>query len=229
MKLRIAVAAILSVIGGFAQAADLPLAGKVPPYVAAQPMYNWSGLWIGIRGGYGVNSTNVATLTDGVSTFDIGSAPKGFVGGGDAGIDFQFSPAFVGGIYVEQDFADLRNSANLGSVSLANLTNYLGAAGVRFGYLVTPTTLLFVKGGFAWVGAHPEFSRVGTTQAITDTSFGYEIGGGLEHKLGGNWSVKIEYDHTHAGDKQIPISEGLSSIAHYTIDKGMVGISYKLF
>ncbi len=173
-----------------------------------------------------------------MSALDIGSAPKGFVGGVDGGIDFQFSPAFVGGIYIEQDFADLRSSVNAdlrssvnmgGGTSLSNLTNYLGAAGGRFGYLVTPASLLYLKGGLAWVGAHPNFSAVGTSQEITDTSFGYELGGGLEHKLGGGWAVKIEYDHTHAGDKTIAINEVLSSTAHYTIDKGMVGITKQLF
>jgi outer membrane immunogenic protein len=219
-----------------AMAADLPV--KAAPYAPPPAAYNWTGFWIGIRGGYGVNSTDVGTLNLGGTSIDIGTAPKGFVGGGDAGLDFQFSPAFVGGIYIEQDFADLRSTANMGvgGISLANLTNYLGAAGARFGYLVTPASLLYLKGGFAWVGAHPNFSAVGTAQSISDTSVGYELGVGLEHKLVGNWSVKIEYDHTHAGDKSLDASGAfqappgtVTSTTHYTIDKGMIGIAYKLF
>ena len=124
-------------------------------------------------------------------------------------------------------FADLRTSVNMGSVSLANLTNYLGAAGARFGYLVTPVSLIYLKGGFAWVGAHPDFAAVGTSKSISDTSTGYELGVGLEHRMDAHWSVKIEYDHTKAGDKSMVIAEGLTSTAHYTIDKGMVGINYR--
>src|SRR5260370_37599601 len=125
------------VISSWSRAADLGV-NKAPPYAASASTYNWSGIWLGIRGGYGANTTSVGTLSDGVSALDIGSAPKGFVGGVDGGIDFQFSPAFVGGIYIEQDFADLRSSVNAdlrssvnmgGVTSLSNLTSYLGSAG----------------------------------------------------------------------------------------------------
>src|SRR5260370_40211469 len=127
----IAIGGLAVVISWLGRAADLPY--KAPPYAAPAPAYNWSGIWLGIRGGYGANTTSVGTLSDGVSALDIGSAPKGFVGGVDGGIDFQFSPAFVGGIYIEQDFADLRSSvnpdlrisSNIGAATpLSNLTTY---------------------------------------------------------------------------------------------------------
>src|SRR5437899_7029633 len=224
IALFVIVAALLLLMSSFVRAADLP--AKASPWAPASA-YTWNGFWLGIRGGRGVNATSAASLTDGITTIDFGAAPKGIVGGLNGGLDLQLGQSVVAGLYIEQDFADLRASTNVGSISLANLTNYLGAAGARFGYLVTPASLIYVKGGFAWVGAHPDFAAVGTSKAISDTSTGYEVGVGLEHRMNANWSVKIEYDHTKAGDKTMAISEAMTSTAHYTIDKGMVGISYR--
>jgi outer membrane immunogenic protein len=209
-------------------AADMALKAP-PPYT---PVYSWTGLWIGAYLGGAINTEGQRILLDGVPLADIGAAPKGFLGGVNAGFNFQVSPVFVLGLYVEQDFADLSASGSsaIGPFSVTNATNYLGAAGGRAGYLIDPSSLLYVKGGFAWVGAKPDFAAIGTAKEISDTSFGWQIGGGLEHRLGQNWSVKIEYDHTQAGDRQIDIPVNavstLSSLNRFHIDKAVIGISY---
>src|SRR5262245_31888400 len=117
------------------RAADLPV--KAAPF-APVAAYTWNGIWLGVRAGYGVNATNAGSITDGLVTIDFGAAPKGIVGGLNGGLDFQLGPSFVAGLYIEQDFAGLCTSTNVGGISLANLTNYLGAAGGRLGCLVTP-------------------------------------------------------------------------------------------
>ena len=211
-----------------ASAADVNLPVKAVPqgYITN---YSWNGLWIGAYLGAGANTTN-PTVTDGSASVDVGAAPKGFLGGVNAGVNFQTSPVIVLGLYVEQDFANISGTGNmLGFFSVTNATNYLGATGFRAGYLLNPSSLLYAKGGFAWVGASPDFSAISTSKGISDTSFGWQIGGGLEHRLGANWSVKVEYDHTQAGDKQIdvPVSGGvLSSINKYRIDKAVIGLNY---
>src|SRR5215471_18471595 len=206
-----------------ATAADLPIKAPAPSYVTN---YQWSGFYLGAHVGGAINSTN-QTITDGVVSIDIGSAPRGVLGGIEAGLDYQFAPQFVFGLYVEQDFADIRAGGVLANaITTNNVTNYLGAAGGRLGWLITPTTMLYAKGGFAWVGAAPDFSAIGTTKAITDTSVGTQIGGGLEHRLNTNWSVKVEYAHTHAGDKTIDLG-ALTSINKYSIDKATIGLDYR--
>jgi outer membrane immunogenic protein len=210
-----------------AVAADLPVkATQQGVYITN---YSWTGLWVGAYLGAGANTTN-PTVTDGSASVDVGAAPKGFLGGVNAGINFQPSQVIVLGLYAEQDFANITGSGNmLGAFSVTNASNYLGAAGARAGYLLNPSSLLYAKGGFAWVGAKPDFAAIGTAKGISDTSFGWQIGGGLEHRLSANWSVKLEYDHTQAGDKQIdiPVRGGvLSSINKYRIDKAVIGLNY---
>jgi outer membrane immunogenic protein len=217
-----------------AVAADLPIKAPVTAYITN---YSWNGLWLGAYFGGAINATN-STVTDGVSAIDFGTIPKGVLGGINAGVNFQPGSQIVLGLYIEQDFANMSGSDNmsvvqghtgLGTFSLANASNYLGAVGLRAGYLLNPASLLYAKGGFAWVGAKPDFSAIGTAKGISDTSFGWQVGGGLEHRLSANWSVKLEYDHTQAGDKQIdiPVSGGtLSSINKYRIDKAVIGLNY---
>jgi outer membrane immunogenic protein len=210
-----------------ASGADLPV--KAPPQGVYITNYSWTGLWVGAYLGAGANTSN-PTVTDGSASVDVGAAPKGFLGGVNAGINFQPSQVIVLGLYAEQDFANITGSGNmLGAFSVTNASNYLGAAGARAGYLLNPSSLLYAKGGFAWVGDKPDFAAIGTSKGISDTSFGWQVGGGLEHRLSANWSVKLEYDHTQAGDKQIdiPVRGGvLSSINKYRIDKAVIGLNY---
>jgi outer membrane immunogenic protein len=71
----------------------------------------------------------------------------------------------------------------------------------RIGYLVTPSALLYVTGGLAVAGIETNGVIAGVTPASAPTSvawshdetkFGWVIGAGLEARLGGNWTGKIE-------------------------------------
>lgn len=71
----------------------------------------------------------------------------------------------------------------------------------RAGYLVTPTALLYVTGGLAVAGIKTDGVISGFTGAQVptsvawgrdDTKAGWVIGAGLEAKLTGNWTGKIE-------------------------------------
>ncbi len=71
----------------------------------------------------------------------------------------------------------------------------------RVGMLVTPSALLYVTGGLAVAGIQTDGVISGFTAASLPTSaawshdetkFGWVIGAGLEARLGGNWTGKIE-------------------------------------
>jgi outer membrane immunogenic protein len=71
----------------------------------------------------------------------------------------------------------------------------------RVGALVTPSTLLYVTGGLAVAGIKTNGVISGFTAAAVptsvawsqeDTQWGWVIGAGLEARLGGNWTGKIE-------------------------------------
>ncbi|MGB8898002.1 MAG: outer membrane beta-barrel protein [Methylocella sp.] len=63
--------------------------------------------------------------------------------------------------------------------------DYFGTLRGRYGYLFTPTLLVYGTGGFAYGGTG--------TSSLTTTPLGWAAGGGLEWMFFPNWSLKVEY------------------------------------
>jgi outer membrane immunogenic protein len=101
MKLKLAFAALLASTA-IASAADLPARTYTKaPAPAYAPVYNWTGFYIGVMGGYGwsqdatVGITGVGVVTG--ATDEI----KGGFGGGTIGYNFQNGPNWVFGLEVD--------------------------------------------------------------------------------------------------------------------------------
>jgi len=208
-KLIIAAAALLCAAG--AHAADLQAYPNKAPILAA-PAYNWNSIWIGGFAGAAVDTGGINVLdATGTSIIDnLGSSPAGFLGGFDIGANFQVIPRWVLGVYIEQGFASIHSGSNvLGVLGVDKTTNYIGAAGGRVGFLITDSTLLYGKAGFAWGGTKANITETTTlAQAISETSTGWQAGLGIEHKLSfaPNWSIGAEYDHVRLGEKQTTVT-----------------------
>ena len=66
---------------GLGNAADLPLAPPVPYVPAPTPVYNWTGIYVGVNGGYGFGQQTPGSLFgDSFSAFDYNA--NGWLGGG---------------------------------------------------------------------------------------------------------------------------------------------------
>jgi outer membrane immunogenic protein len=148
---------------------------KAPAYTPA-PIYDWTGFYIGghVGGAFRGNSNNVLG----------GSSDGTFMGGVQAGYDYQFAPSWVFGVEANYSFLDTRSSfANRG----------LGSVTGRLGYTWGPS-MLYVKGGYAW--ADSRFTNGFSGNGGRD---GYTVGGGLEYLFTQNWSGKIEYQYYDFG------------------------------
>src|SRR6059058_1498929 len=77
---------VLALVGGSAAAAELPPYHQPGP--AYNPIYTWTGFYLGINGGGGWGSSQ----WDGVDTFDL----SGGLIGGTIGYNWQFAGAVVG-------------------------------------------------------------------------------------------------------------------------------------
>jgi outer membrane immunogenic protein len=206
-------AAVLSVLLGVgsASAADLPARTYTKAPMMA-PIYNWTGFYINGGGGYGMwDADNDTRLTGAgtVLTTQQRMGGDGYFGTVGAGYDWQFNQSWVGGIFADGQFGSIKGTMQDALNSRAgretDRTNW--AAGVRVGYLVAPTVLSYVNGGYS--GA----SFSGSTLAAiagpgvgvgiaTTPSFhrdGWFVGGGVENQLsffgvfGPNWFMKTEY------------------------------------
>jgi outer membrane immunogenic protein len=202
-------AAVLSVLLGVgsASAADLPARTYTKAPVMA-PIYNWTGFYINGGGGYGMWDADVDTRTTvggSVLTTTQRMGGDGYFGTVGAGYDWQFSPSWVGGIFADGQFGSIRGTTQdaFNGVSGREKDQTNWAAGVRVGYLVTPTVLSYVNGGYSgasFSGATLAFNT-GGPGVVTTPSFhrdGWFIGGGVENQLGffgfgPGWFMKTEY------------------------------------
>ena len=149
---------------------------------------------------------------------------SGFIGGGQIGYNYQYGSSIVFGLEVDIQGAGIRGSGSsygasvdsdplynpdriaIGGNSVNAHLDWLGTVAGRVGYLVTPATLLYVRGGLAYGGASASttssvqgyefnsdygFMGAGTGQT-SSTLVGWHIGGGAEWLFAPNWSVKLE-------------------------------------
>jgi outer membrane immunogenic protein len=90
-------------------------------------------------------------------------------------------------------------------------------AGARIGALVSPTTMLYVKGGYT----NAQFNILaGNSDQSTDTKFrldGYRVGAGVEHSIGRNTYAKVEYRYSNYSNGRIDYGNGAAS-NHFDVD-----------
>jgi outer membrane immunogenic protein len=200
-----------------ASAADLAARPytKAPPMVAA--MYDWSGFYLGLNGGWGSSRKCWEDVTFGPEGCHDAS---GGVAGGQIGYRWQ-SSAFVFGIEAQGDWADLSGS-NQSTLAPAFInrsrTNAFGLFTGQIGYAFN-NALLYVKGGAAVtnnrfdVFTSPAGVPPNTLVASSgdQTRWGGTVGVGLEYAFVPNWSVAVEYDHLFMGNRNVTlVNAGIS-------------------
>ncbi len=195
-----------------AQAADMPVKG---PRVSPAPAWSWTGFYVGAHLGYAwqKNATS-GTYEDGgdLFPFNHSSNPKGFLGGAQIGYNWQ-SGKFVFG--VETDITGIGgNKAAVSSlntpdevvVTSNNRIKWVGTARGRLGVTVGPRTMVYGTGGLAYGRVkqdHSEFSADGPDLATWNsgkTKTGYAAGGGIEHAVRDNVTLRLEGLHVDLGD-----------------------------
>ncbi|MBT3071084.1 outer membrane beta-barrel protein [Rhodomicrobium sp. Az07] len=221
---------------GSANAADIYSGGyggyKDAPIIVPAP--TWTGFYVG--GHLGAAWTNIDTRRntywdgDADLPFNYGTFggnglnTTGAFGGGQFGYNWQTGGNFVLGIEVdigglqgnsERTFAattyNALDPAGIDNLALVNVKSQGGMYGDvtgRLGY-AWGNTLLYLKGGFAWLATDLKVRAAITTDvdtpAFTNTAYynrsfdntltGWTAGGGLEYQFNPNWTMKVEYLH----------------------------------
>ena len=218
------------VAAGPALAADLPL--KAPPMAAPVP-YTWSGCHVGGHIGAGWDKTTYSdpgTLSGGSLVQNF--APVGasfsadssgaFLGGVQAGCDYQFANRWVIGFGGDISWADIGglandpffNGKNGEPIALRARTDTIATLTGRVGY-AWDRVLVYGKGGAAY--AHDKYwsdnagginnaflgcdngnaqgALVDCRVAGSVDRWGWTAGLGVEWAIATNWSAMVEYDH----------------------------------
>jgi outer membrane immunogenic protein len=202
------------------KAADLTPVYKAQP-VAPVPAWNWSGIYLGLNGGWGWGTGDqTAGVGDAgfLVPFSTGGGMPGTVAGidtsggvvgGHFGFNYQMSN-WVLGLEVSAAWADISGTTTMGLTFPGGTTStatwntklkWQATATPRLGY-AWQNWLLYAKGGLAAGGADVSVAQVsGTGGAFSATQqrVGWTAGIGAEYALTHNWIVGIEYDYVDLG------------------------------
>lgn len=171
---------------GPAMAADIPMKAPVAAPVMA-PVTSWTGCYIGGHAGYAWSQTGL-TYNNGagiIETFNFN--PSSFIGGGQAGCQYQFLQNWVFG--VEGTWSSVRLNQTDISVLAPPRQRSLGIDQIwtvtgRLGY-TWDRWMLYAKGGLA--DAQIDTFAINPTTGIFGDSRqwqgGWTVGGGLEYMI----------------------------------------------
>jgi outer membrane immunogenic protein len=167
-----------------AGAADLPY----PPYTVNQPLnaFSWAGPYLGGNLGYewGTVSNNPTN-------------PSGFVGGAQAGYNWQGYGPWVFGIEGDIEVTGADDTFAPWKFSNPWFGTVRGRAGYAFNNI-----LFYGTGGLAFGELRGETFGLSESQ----TTAGWTLGAGTEFGLAPNWSAKIEYLYVDLSSSQFVIT-----------------------
>ena len=221
MRLLFGMAAAAWLLATGAFAADLPMSAYTKAPMFFEPVFNWTGFYVGGNIGYGWGrSSDTSTLTNTAGTVLLTSTGttdlNGVVGGGQIGYNWQIQN-FVWGLEADIQGTNEKATRNfvcaavtcLPAVALAlpavtvalnQKIDWFGTVRGRLGVLAAPTLLLYATGGLA-------YGEVNTSDAINmltpfstnTTNVGWTAGAGIEGVIGGNWTARLEYLYVDLG------------------------------
>ncbi len=188
-----------------AEAADMNYGGRAP-YTVNQPLnaYSWAGPYIGGNIGYewGKVDNNPAK-------------PSGFVGGVQAGYNFQNGPWVFG---VEGDIQAAGADDTFAPWKFSN--PWFGTVRGRAGYALN-NIMFYATAGLAF-GELRAQTFFGLSES--HTTVGWTAGAGAEVGLTQNWSAKIEYLYYDLSTSQFAIT-GVSN--GYSASVVRAGVNYR--
>lgn len=212
----IAAALLLSSTGAFA--ADAIVYNEPAPVVA--DTFSWTGGYIGLNAGY-AGGQNKLDLSNGISAKDNAS---GFIGGVQAGYNWQFDRTIVG---IETDFqgGSLKSDADL-SVFGGNpeaKINWFGTTRARLGYTPVDRFMVYATGGVAYGKVKASLGDF----SVSDTRVGYTVGAGAEYAVTNNVTLKTEYLYTDLGKLKFDVNDAVSGEVKTPFHTVRVGVNYK--
>jgi outer membrane immunogenic protein len=212
-KLFLMGVALSALVAGPAMAADLAV--RAPAYKAPPPVpvyFSWTGCYVGGHVG-GLWARKEWTNRDALAGVAVGTSygshdADSWLGGVQAGCDYQFAGGFVIGVQGDYAWTNAEGSnANLVPLfagetnnsrikSLSTVTGRIGYAWDRF--------LGYVKGGGAWEKDEYNITFAGTTFATAgETRSGWTVGVGGEYAFTNYFSGFVEYNYYDFGTRDI--------------------------
>jgi len=229
----------------WAHAADLP--NLKEPGAEAPPAFTWTGFYIGVNGGYGIDhyAFNQNYLSPaGFEQSSSGITASGVVLGGQAGYNYEITglPLIdhaVVGIEVDSDWSSVRGTTTI-VTPLATLTyggklENFGTLRGRIGYNFD-RLLLYLTGGLTYATSEADYTVNGISGSSTVTRTGLfprigVAGAGAEYAITDHFALRAEYLYDFSGARFVqfyptPTSRiGFGTRSMYHIAR--IGLDYR--
>lgn len=195
-----------------AAAAVAAVAAPLP--ASAQAAFD--GPYVGVQGGW--NGDDVTTVDTPIGALGPAQQRDSVVGGIFAGYDFRATDRIVlggeAGISVGNDDALSRTSRG---VTFSIDPRYSFDVTARAGYLVTPTTLVYARGGYANTRVRADLGLPNGALRGSTSLDGWVAGGGIEQGLSARVSARAEYRFSKLG----------SGDGKYDRHQALIGVAYR--
>lgn len=220
-----AAAALLVTLSG-ANAADLARPAPAPYYKApamVAPAFSWTGLYLGLEGGYGWGHEAYTDNFLGPVTHD----PRGGIFGGILGYRYQIGQ-FVLGVEGTGAWADINDTVSAGGISetlkARSLYTATGQVGVAFSQ-----ALLYAKGGWAGTSIHTDLTAPGLIAGSSQSPSGWTAGVGLDYAVTQNVVFGVEYDHMQFNYDSFNIGGvwAVTNTSDFKVDQVVGCLTYK--
>lgn len=204
---------------------------KDTPSCCAGP--NWNGFYIGATVGYGhLVGRNDYTGPPISQTWNSDSGTGGLAGV-TIGFDRQVRERMIWGLFAEYDLSAIEVEYQNPTVSQSFRLRDTISIGSRTGFLVSPSTMLFMTGGYSWAhgksDGYFDIDNGGILPGVTKLNLsGWFIGGGMEVAMSDRLFLRTEARYTKFGD-EITNTDGITYVDRFepSVLAARVSLTYK--
>lgn len=177
----------------------LVIAAALAPVSVQASAQDFNGPSVGVQAGW--NRTDARLPQGGNGIPGIDRSTDAFVGGAFLAYDDEVAPRIVIGGQAEFNVAASDDFGEVGETAARRVNpRYAFDLTARAGYLTTPATLLYVRGGYSNARVRTTIGTDAGDRSSSAHRDGWMIGGGAERMITDHVSARLEYRYTDLGE-----------------------------
>jgi len=159
----------------------------------------FTGLYMGIDGGYGwgeANSEHYGLIGGPLNFTQADADIDGFLVGGHLGYDWRLGPNWVFGLEGGVRYAGVKGDDGGSGGDVNELSgNWDASVTAHVGVMMGKGSMLYALGGFTWLDADSNVNNA-PTETVSETFSGWTLGGGLACSMSPSMTWRLQYRYS---------------------------------